>query len=72
MKNNVNDFVEEITTNFSELFVETFFLRYLSDFKKDELLEITKIVKNKLDDKINKKLFQKLKSMGYNEQDIKF
>jgi len=37
MKNNVNDFVEEITTNFSELFVETFFLRYLSDFKKDEL-----------------------------------
>lgn len=72
MKNNVNDFVEEITTNFSELFVETFFLRYLSDFKKDELLEITKIVKNKLDYKINKKLFQKLKSMGYNEQDIKF
>lgn len=71
MKNNVNDFVEEITTNFSELFVETFFLRYLSDFKKDELLEITKIVKNKLNDKINKKIFQKLKSMGYNEQDIK-
>ncbi|MBE6157157.1 MAG: hypothetical protein E7161_05430 [Firmicutes bacterium] len=53
MKRDVNDFLEEITTNFSELFVETFLLRYLNEFNKKELLKNINIVKQKLIKKID-------------------
>lgn len=71
MENNINDFVEEITENFSELFVETFFIRYLNIYDKNELLETVKVLKNEINNKIYNKLIKKLKSMGYSNKDIK-
>lgn len=71
MKNNIDEFIEEITTNFSDLFVETFFLRYLSNYDANELLGIIKILKNKLNSKVNKKLIQKLNGLGYDTTNIK-
>ena len=65
MKNDINDFVEEITSNFSELFVETFFLRYLSTFKKDDLLETIFKSQKILNKKLDKKIKNKLNEMGY-------
>lgn len=67
MKNNIDNFVEEITTNFSELFVETFFLRYLSEFDKNELLQTTKEAELMLKKKIAKEMKTKLKSIGYSD-----
>lgn len=71
MKKNINDFNEEITSNFSELFIETYFIRYLSEYSKDDLLENTKKVKELLLKKLNKNLKKKLKQIGYNNKDIK-
>lgn len=71
MKKNINDFNEEITSNFSELFIETYFIRYLSEYSKDDLLENTKKVKELLLKKLNKNLKKKLKQLGYSNKDIK-
>lgn len=71
MKKNINDFNEEITSNFSELFIETYFIRYLSEYSKDDLLDNTKKVKELLLKKLNKNLKKKLKQLGYSNKDIK-
>ncbi len=63
--------LNEITTNFSELFVETFLIRYLDEYKKDDLLEDIKELNKMLKVKINKKFVSSLKSMGYDEKVIK-
>ena len=70
MKNNINEFVGEITDNFSELFVETFFLRYLSDYDKNQLLDTIKILKQELNVKVNNQFNEKLKKMGYSVKNI--
>ncbi len=62
----MHSFIEEITNNFSELFVESFIIRYLNNFELKDLqdledsIEITKI---QLTKKINKKFAQKLKNL---------
>ena len=62
----MHSFIEEITNNFSELFVESFIIRYLNNFELKDLqdledsIEITKI---QLTKKINKKFSQKLKNL---------
>lgn len=71
MKENINELLEEITTNFSELFTETFFIRYLSEFDKDDLLESAKQVNKLLTKKINNKLEKKLIKLGYKKDEIK-
>lgn len=63
MKKNINKFNEEITTNFSKLFVETYMIRYLSEYSKDDLLEIIKKVKEILNKKIDNEFKKKLKQI---------
>jgi len=70
MKRNVNDFLEEITTNFGELFVETFFIRYFSEFDKNDLLSAIPDLKNMLLKKIDNNLKNSLVGMGYDKKEI--
>ncbi len=71
MKNDTKKFVNEITDNFSELFVETFFIRYLKDFQIDGLIENIIISQDMLTEKINKYFLKKLKQMGYSKDILK-
>ena len=64
-------FAEEITNNFSELFVETFFMRYISEFDKSGLLDDVKEVIDSLQEKVKKEMIRKLQSIGFNKKDIK-
>ena len=52
MKRNEQEFIEEITENFSELFVEAFYIRYLREFSKERMMTI-----------INLKFHNKLKKL---------
>lgn len=70
MKRNVNDFLEEITTNFGELFVETFFIRYFNEFDKNDLLSAIPELKNMLLKKINNNLKNYLMGMEYDKKEI--
>ncbi|MBQ8902266.1 MAG: hypothetical protein IJY87_04275 [Bacilli bacterium] len=70
MKRNINDFLEEITTNFGELFVETFFIRYFSEFDKNDLLSAIPDLKNMLLKKIDNNLKNSLVGMGYDKKEI--
>lgn len=63
MKKNINKFNEEITTNFSKLFIETYMIRYLSEYSKEDLLESIKEVKEILNKKIENEFKKKLKQM---------
>lgn len=60
MKKEINDFIEEITSKFSELYIETFFLRFQKEFGKNELnkalIEANKILNVKIKRKIKSKL----------------
>lgn len=71
MKNDIERFKNEITDKFSELFVETFFLRYFSEFDINELLENVSDIMELLNKKMNKQFKIKLKNNGFNEKDIK-
>ena len=64
MKKNIHSFIEEITNNFSELFIETFMIRYLSDYSKEELLENIDRTKTELKKKIDKGFKNKLNEFG--------
>lgn len=68
MKRNINDFLEEITTNFGELFVETFFIRYFNEFDKNDLLSAIPDLKNMLLKKIDNNLKNSLVGMGYDKK----
>lgn len=61
MKKSINKFNEEITTNFSKLFVETYMIRYLSEYSKEDLLENVKKAKEILNKKIDNRFKKKLK-----------
>lgn len=61
MKNNKNEFLEEITTNFSNLFVETFIIRYLNEYNKKYLYKNFIKAKKILNKKIAKIIKLKLK-----------
>ncbi len=65
------DLLNEITKNFSELFVETFLIRYLHEYDKDNLLEDIEKVNQLLNKEIIKKFRSSLKSMGYDPKTIK-
>jgi len=70
MKKELNEFIEEITNNFSELFVETFFIRYLSDYSKNDLLDVIQETKKILDIKLENNIKYKLNELGFNNIDI--
>ena len=63
MEKNVTCFVEKITDNFSSLFVETLFIRYIDEFGKEnienDIAKIIPILNKKLNQKISKKLNKK-------------
>lgn len=61
MKKSINKFNEEITTNFSKLFVETYMIRYLNNYNDYDLLENIKKVKEILNKKIDNEFKKKLK-----------
>lgn len=67
MKREIDDFLEEITNNFSELFVETFLLRFLDEFDKNILLDSVEVASKKLNNKVGKNFIKKLKKMGYKD-----
>jgi len=63
MKKDVDIFLDEVSENFSELFVETFFIRYLSNFNRDDIIRDINALKIKLYKKINTKLDKALKNL---------
>lgn len=71
MDRDIKKFINEFTKNFSELYVESFCLRFLSDFDKNKLLESIRKTNELLNKRINKYLKIKLKKMGYEEKYIK-
>ncbi len=64
MKKEINDFLEEITTNFTELFIETYFIRFLSNFDSNYLLEATDKMQVLLNTKLNEKIKNYLKEIN--------
>ena len=54
MEKEIEKFLEEYTDKFSELFVQTFLIRYHDNFGKKELDKSIKILKNLLIQKIEK------------------
>lgn len=68
MKKEIENFINEITTNFSELFVETFLLRYFSNFDKRYLLETINRTKYLLNLKIENKMLKVLNKIEYKEK----
>lgn len=63
MKRNEQDFIEEITENFSELLVEAFYIRYIREFPKEKMVETINLTKEVLEKKINEKFNKKLKRL---------
>ncbi len=70
MEKKVKDFIEEITDKFSELYVETFLIRYLSDYKEHDLIETLKNANTKLKTKIKIRITDALEEMGFDKKDI--
>ncbi len=56
--------IEEMTTNFSDLFIETLYLRYLKDFPEQDFSEVIKIASDSLNKKMALKIAKKLKKLG--------
>ena len=71
MPQKIMDFSEEITDKFSELFVETFLIRYLNAFRGKDLLEAVKETNDLLKQKINNLFVFKLVEMGYDSKELK-
>ena len=69
MKNDIQKFIEEFTNNFSDLYIESFFLRYLNNFDSLYIIENHKNANDILIKKINKKMQKKLKRLN-NENSI--
>ena len=66
---NRQKFLEEITNNFTELYVETFTIRYLNTFKEqsnfeDDFLKSLPMLDKKLKEKFTKKI-EKIKVIHY-------
>ena len=57
MQKEINNFLNEITDNFSELFIETFLIRYKSLFDnkylKENISKVINILNNKIIDKFD-------------------
>ncbi len=64
MKRNEDKFIGEITENFSELFVDTFWIRYMKEFSNPNIELIGKVQKE-LTKKINLKFQKKLQNLNY-------
>ena len=65
MNTKMQKIIEEMTTNFSDLFIETLYLRYLKEFPQEDFLEVIKIASDSLSKKMNLKIVKKLKKLGY-------
>ena len=70
MEKNVEVFVKEFTDNFSELFVESFFIRYMSNGSEKDLLIAIKEAKKLLNQKLNRFFSGKLSYMGFQDEEI--
>ncbi len=70
MNKKINDFLEEFSDNFSELYVETFLIRYLNNFNENELITNIKELNNLTNTKIKKLFAKKLEEVGYSKKDI--
>ena len=70
MEKRVNDFVKEFTDNFSELYVESFFIKYLSEYDKKDLLETIQLTNKKMQQKIIKLFMNNLIDMNIDKEDI--
>ncbi len=62
MNKKTNEFIEEITDNFSTLFVETFYLRYLDQFGESNILKDVNYTKDLLLKKIDAEFEKKLEN----------
>ena len=62
MNKKTNEFIEEITYNFSTLFVETFYLRYLDQFGESNILKDVNYTKDLLLKKIDAEFEKKLEN----------
>lgn len=71
MKKKDDVFVKEITDKFSELFTETFFIRYLADYDINNIIDVITKTKKELEKKVNKRFVSKLLQMGFDKKDIK-
>lgn len=69
MKREIKEFIEEFTNNFSELYVESFFIKFLSEYNQNALLDSILEVNKNLKDKIKKNFIKKLNNLGYNVND---
>lgn len=66
----IDVFLEEIANNFSELLVETFFIRYFSVFSEKELFDSINKLEDLLNSKIKTNIIEKLLDYGYSQKDI--
>ena len=69
MKNEQKDFINEFTSNFAELFVETFLIKYADMFDMNEFPETILKAQQVVLEKIDRKRKNKLKALGYDLQD---
>ena len=63
MNSKIDDFVEEITDNFSNLFVEAFFIRYFDKFNEKNLLPTIEKTYTKLQEKLEVSFVNRLKNI---------
>lgn len=71
MEKRVKDFVQEFTNKFSELYVESFFVKYLSEYDKNSLLEAIQLANKETNVKITELFRKNLKDMGITAEEIK-
>ena len=64
MERTIEDFVEEISENFSELLVEAFYVRYIREFPKKDMRRTIKLTKDEITKKIDIKFNEKLESIN--------
>ena len=63
-------FLEEITNNFSELLVESFFIRYFHDCKEQNLLTSIHKLQYLINLKIKFNFSEKLLNYGYSQKEL--
>ena len=64
MERTIEEFVEEISDNFSELLVEAFYIRYIREFPKKDMRRCVKLTKEEIIKKIAKRFNDKLTSIN--------
>ncbi len=65
MNKNLDKMIDEYTNNYSELFIEAFYIKYINDFDIKEFDQALEKLYQELTYKINNKIYNKLKRMQY-------